>query len=68
MGPTGLFCALELAQRGVKSILLDRGRDVIQRRKDVAKLMRDGTLMPGYRDPKDLKALLDEHQKQTSGN
>jgi hypothetical protein len=45
MGPTGLFCALELAQRGVKSILLDRGRDVIQRRKDVAKLMRDGTLM-----------------------
>ncbi|PLM57711.1 bifunctional protein-disulfide isomerase/oxidoreductase DsbC, partial [Klebsiella michiganensis] len=25
-------------------------------------------LMPGYRDPKDLKALLDEHQKQTSGN
>jgi uncharacterized FAD-dependent dehydrogenase len=45
MGPTGLFCALELAQRGVRSILLDRGRDVIQRRKDVAKLMRDGTLM-----------------------
>ena len=46
MGPAGLFCALELAERGVKSILLDRGRDVIQRRKDVAKLMRDGTLMP----------------------
>ncbi|MFT3709357.1 MAG: FAD-binding protein [Archangium sp.] len=46
MGPTGLFCALELAQRGVKSILLDRGRDVIERRKDVAKLMRDGTLKP----------------------
>lgn len=46
MGPAGLFCALELAQRGVKSILLDRGRDVIQRRKDVAQLMRDGTLMP----------------------
>ena len=45
MGPAGLFCALELAQRGVKSILLDRGRDVIQRRKDVAKLMRDGSLM-----------------------
>ncbi len=45
MGPAGLFCALELAQRGVKSILLDRGREVIQRRKDVAKLMRDGSLM-----------------------
>ncbi|MFO0597489.1 MAG: FAD-dependent monooxygenase [Myxococcaceae bacterium] len=46
MGPTGLFCALELAQRGVKSVLLDRGKDVIERRKDVAKLMRDGTLTP----------------------
>ena len=46
MGPTGLFCALELAQRGVKSLLLDRGRDVVERRKDVAKMMRDGTLTP----------------------
>lgn len=33
-----------------------------------AMVLSDGTLMPGYRDPKDLKALLDEHQKQTSGN
>ncbi len=46
MGPAGLFCAWELALRGVKSILLDRGPDVVQRRKDVAKLMRDGTLNP----------------------
>lgn len=45
-GPAGLFCALELLHRGVKSVLLERGRDVIQRRKDVAKLMRDGTLEP----------------------
>jgi uncharacterized protein len=45
-GPAGLFCALELLHRGVKSILIERGRDVIQRRKDVAKLMRDGTLEP----------------------
>jgi len=44
-GPAGLFCALALIERGVKSILLERGTDVIQRRKDVAKLMRDGTLM-----------------------
>ena len=33
-----------------------------------AMVLSDGTLMPGYRDPKDLKALLDEHQKQISGN
>ncbi len=46
MGPAGLFCALELAERGVPSILLERGTDVIERRKDVAKLMRDGTLAP----------------------
>jgi uncharacterized FAD-dependent dehydrogenase len=46
MGPAGLFCALRLAQRGVRSIVLERGRDVIERRKDVAQLMRDGSLKP----------------------
>jgi len=46
MGPAGLFCALELAERGVPSILLERGKDVVARRKDVARLMRDGTLVP----------------------
>ena len=45
-GPAGLFCALALLERGVKSIVLERGRDVIERRKEVAKLMRDGTLNP----------------------
>ena len=44
MGPAGLFCALELAERGVRSILLERGKDIVERRKDVAKLMRDGSL------------------------
>jgi uncharacterized FAD-dependent dehydrogenase len=46
MGPAGLFCALELAERGVPSIILERGKDVVSRRKDVARLMRDGTLLP----------------------
>ncbi len=45
-GPAGLFAALGLLQRGVRSIILERGRDVVERRKDVAKLMRDGTLTP----------------------
>jgi len=45
-GPAGLFCALGLIERGVKSILLERGTDVVHRRKEVAKLMRDGTLNP----------------------
>jgi uncharacterized FAD-dependent dehydrogenase len=45
-GPAGLFAALGLAERGVPSILLERGREVVPRRKDVAKLMRDGSLDP----------------------
>ena len=45
-GPAGLFCALGLLERGVPSVLLERGKDVVQRRKDVARLMRDGTLDP----------------------
>ncbi|NNB93986.1 FAD-dependent oxidoreductase [Corallococcus exiguus] len=43
-GPAGLFCALGLLERGVRSILLERGKEVVTRRKDVAKLMRDGSL------------------------
>lgn len=45
-GPAGLFAALGLLERGVTSILLERGREVVPRRKDVAKLMRDGSLDP----------------------
>lgn len=45
-GPAGLFCALGLLERGVRSILLERGREVVQRRKDVARIMRDGTHDP----------------------
>ncbi|MFZ5469749.1 MAG: NAD(P)/FAD-dependent oxidoreductase [Myxococcota bacterium] len=45
-GPAGLFCALGLLERGVKSVLFERGREVTARRKDVAHLMRDGTLDP----------------------
>lgn len=45
-GPAGLFCALALLERGVSSLVLERGKEVVTRRKDVAKLMRDGTLDP----------------------
>lgn len=45
-GPAGLFCAWGLLERGVKSVLLERGREVTERRKDVAQLMRDGSLNP----------------------
>ncbi len=43
-GPAGLFCAWGLLERGVPCIVVDRGRTVGPRRRDVAALMRDGTL------------------------
>jgi uncharacterized FAD-dependent dehydrogenase len=45
-GPAGLFCALGLLERGVPSLLLERGREVVTRRKDVTRLLRDGSLDP----------------------
>jgi uncharacterized protein len=45
-GPAGLFAALGLLERGVASVLIERGRPVGPRRRDVAKLFRDGSLDP----------------------
>jgi uncharacterized FAD-dependent dehydrogenase len=41
-GPAGLFCAYELARAGVASVILDRGKKVQPRRKDLAQLNRGG--------------------------
>jgi uncharacterized FAD-dependent dehydrogenase len=43
-GPAGLFCAWGLLERGVRSIVVDRGKTVSPRRLDVARLMRSGEL------------------------
>jgi uncharacterized FAD-dependent dehydrogenase len=43
-GPAGLFCAWGLLERGVPSIVVDRGKPVGPRRRDVAELMRSGRL------------------------
>ncbi len=45
-GPAGLFCAWALLERGVRSVVVDRGRTVSPRRRDVARLMRSGDLDP----------------------
>jgi uncharacterized FAD-dependent dehydrogenase len=45
-GPAGLFCAHALLERGVRSIVVDRGKAVEPRRRDVARLMRAGDLDP----------------------
>lgn len=39
-GPGGLFAALRLIERGIKPILLERGHDVAERRRDVANITR----------------------------
>ncbi|WP_052550203.1 NAD(P)/FAD-dependent oxidoreductase [Enhygromyxa salina] len=43
-GPAGLFAALALARAGVRSLILERGQAVSQRRRDVADLSARGVL------------------------
>lgn len=43
-GPAGLFCALRLAERGVRCLVIERGQPVGVRRHDVAKLSQRGEL------------------------
>jgi len=45
-GPCGLFAALMLAQLGCKPILIDRGKAVTERIKDVNSFWREGILNP----------------------
>ncbi|TCS78639.1 NAD(P)/FAD-dependent oxidoreductase [Tepidibacillus fermentans] len=43
-GPAGLFAALELAKYGYKPLILERGRDVERRNKDILHFWRTGEL------------------------
>lgn len=45
-GPAGMFCAWALAQRGVRSLVLERGKPVRPRRHDLAALAKHGVLDP----------------------
>jgi len=45
-GPAGLFCAYELARAGVKSIIVDRGKPVQARRRDLKGLTQHGRVDP----------------------
>jgi len=42
LGPAGMLAALTLAQHGYRPLVLERGRDVEQRTKDVAKFWQTG--------------------------
>ncbi len=46
MGPAGLFCAYELALHGYRPLLLERGKCVEERTKDVARFWKEGILLP----------------------
>lgn len=41
-GPSGLFCALTLAEAGEKVVLLERGKKIEEREKDVENLLKNG--------------------------
>ncbi|HEY1556906.1 MAG TPA: FAD-binding protein [Kofleriaceae bacterium] len=45
-GPAGLFCAYELARAGVPSVIVDRGKPVQARRRDLKGLTRHGVVDP----------------------
>jgi uncharacterized FAD-dependent dehydrogenase len=45
-GPAGLFAALKLLEEGVQPIILERGKDVRARRRDLAALNKEGIVNP----------------------
>ena len=45
-GPAGLFAALKLIEAGIKPIILERGKDVRSRRRDLAALNKEGIVNP----------------------
>jgi hypothetical protein len=45
-GPAGLFAALQLIESGIQPIILERGKDVRARRRDLASLNKDGIINP----------------------
>ena len=45
-GPGGIFAALQLLQAGIKPIILERGKEVRARRRDLALLNKEGVINP----------------------
>ena len=45
-GPAGLFAALKLIEHGVKPVIVERGKDVRTRRRDLASLNKNGVINP----------------------
>ena len=45
-GPAGLFAALRLIEKGIRPILLESGKDIRSRRRDLAALNKEGIVNP----------------------
>ena len=45
-GPAGLYAALELIRQGIKPIVVERGKEVRERRRDLASLTKDHLVNP----------------------
>lgn len=45
-GPAGLFAAIQLIECGIKPVILERGKDVRERRRDLAVLNKKGIINP----------------------
>ncbi len=45
-GPAGLFAALQLIEQGIRPIILERGKEVRARRRDLARLNKEGLINP----------------------
>jgi uncharacterized protein len=45
-GPAGLFAALKFLEQGIQPVILERGKDVRSRRRDLAILNKDGVVNP----------------------
>lgn len=45
-GPAGLFAALKLLEYGIKPVIIERGADTSERRRDIAQISRDQHINP----------------------
>lgn len=45
-GPAGMFAAIELLQKGIKPIVIERGKAVRERRRDLAAMNKEGIVNP----------------------